>query len=78
MADLNKLLKDFYDNRLAYKEQYRQKFEALLTAMVDDIEALKDTTAGMRAVQKDFSTAAEAAQALKRGPGRPPKEAADG
>lgn len=41
MNDLPKLLKDFYDNRLSYKQIYREKFEALLTAMVDDIEALK-------------------------------------
>lgn len=41
MTDLNALLKDFFDNRLAYKQVYREKFEALLSAMVADIEALK-------------------------------------
>lgn len=57
MNDLNKLLKDFYDNRLSYKQVYQAKFEALLSAIVEDIEALK---------------------AIKRGPGRPPKDEANG
>lgn len=46
MTDLNALLKDFFDNRLSYKQVYREKFEALLSAMVADVEALKAAKRG--------------------------------
>lgn len=42
MTDLNALLKDFTDKRLAYKEINRTAHEALLTGIVKEIEALKE------------------------------------
>jgi hypothetical protein len=75
MTDLNALLKDFFDNRLAYKQVYREKFEALLSAMVADIEALKARPAGMTDAEKQSLLEMIPA---RRGPGRPPKEEANG
>lgn len=73
MTDLNQLLKDFYDNRLSYKQVYREKFEALLTAIVADIEALKAVDQAMTGMSaKAIATDLDR---IKRGPGRPPKEA---
>lgn len=42
MTDLNELLRDFKDKRLAYKEINRAAHEALLTGIVAEIEALKE------------------------------------
>ncbi len=42
MTDLNALLQDFKDKRLAYKEINRGAHEALLTGIVAEIEALKE------------------------------------
>lgn len=41
MTDLNELLIDFKDKRLAYKEINRAAHEALLDGIVAEIEALK-------------------------------------
>lgn len=83
MADLNGLLKDFFDNRLAYKQLYREKFEALLTGMVAEIEALKARGSmgfAMPSNPDDPPPPVSGTPILpaKRGPGRPPKEPADG
>lgn len=88
MTDLNELLRDFKDKRLAYKEINRAAHEALMDGIVAEIEALK-TYAVPRlpiepykdavglpkaAVDKIVADAvAEHAVAVKRGPGRPPK-----
>ena len=42
MTDLNELLKDWKDKRLAYKEINQAAHAALLTGIVAEIEALKD------------------------------------
>jgi len=41
MTDLNELLRDFKDKRLAYKEINRAAHEALMDGIVAEIEALK-------------------------------------
>ena len=88
MADLNALLTDWKDKRLAYKEVNRAAHEALLDGIVAEIEALKayavprlplepfEDAVGLPkdAVDKIVAdAAAEHAVAAKRGPGRPPK-----
>lgn len=68
MTDLNALLNDFKDKRLAYKEINRTAHEALLDGIVAEIEALKaDIRDGLPQL------ASEADAARRRGPGRPPK-----
>ncbi len=63
--DLNSLLKDWIGSRLAWLTIRREKEEALLTALVADVEALKAGIAG--------DTRALASILPKRGPGRPAK-----
>lgn len=89
MTDLNALLKDFKDKRLAYKEINRTAHEALLDGIVAEIEALKALAvppmmapaAALMAmgqlpaatIDKVNQLAAQMDEAPKRGPGRPPK-----
>lgn len=69
MADLNALLTDWKDKRLAYKEVNRAAHEALLDGIVAEIEALKTPAQWAPAMLSDVQSDV----ASKRGPGRPPK-----
>lgn len=74
MTDLNALLKDFKDKRLAYKEINRAAHEALMDGIVAEIEALKAHYDGpTRVTEAELLAMLDQAQAPKRGPGRPPK-----
>lgn len=89
MTDLNALLQDFKDKRLAYKEINRTAHEALLDGIVAEIEALKAYLAPLADFRGEMKTLPDAGVGLdavetpvpgvmvydppKRGPGRPPK-----
>lgn len=87
MTDLNELLRDFKDKRLAYKEINRAAHEALMDGIVAEIEALKALANPPRMTSIPPETVLAMAEAgpgrvvevdaammpVKRGPGRPPK-----
>ena len=85
--DLNSLLKDLLKARLAWPTIVREKQEALLTALVADVEALKAASAAddyeaeilsgripqIPAAWVDKVAAEAVANVAKRKPGRPAK-----
>lgn len=73
MSDLDSLLSTYKGTRLKYMNVRRDAEEALLVAIVERIHVLEAT----RATNTQPGIYAPEFEAMKRKPGRPPKEATD-